>query len=51
MENRVTMIKSFLTEIEANEYAKANCGRIEISYDYDDIAHRIIKVFLVKIVY
>lgn len=47
----ITIIKLFSEETLANNYAKENCGKIEISYDYDELTCSIIKVFIVKIKY
>lgn len=48
MENKITLVKTFITEKEADSYAKINNGKVEIKYDFDDFRNEIIKTFIVK---
>lgn len=48
---KITLVKTFVTEKEANSYAAENKGRVEISYDFDELRNQIIKTFLVKVTY
>ena len=48
MENKITLVKIFITEKEADSYAKINNGKVEIRYDFDDFRNEIIKTFIVK---
>lgn len=45
---KMTFIRDFITEANANKFAQANGGKVTVHYDYDELKGKLIKTYRVK---